>query len=103
MQALNLSPVGKSTISSASHAKNKVPYYKVAVQITHQRITSQKLTPEGNIIPMNIVNTPVSGLSIIEAVEFVGSTDFDVLIGMDIISTGLVILSGVDQRLTISF
>ncbi len=101
---LGLSPIGKTTINSASHAGHVVSCYTVVVRITHQQVIKEKVSSDGKIVSQDIVNSSISRPHIIEVVDFeaVGQ-EVDALIGMDIISTGLIVLSGPDKRLTISF
>lgn len=103
VDALKLHSVSAATMNSASHSEHLVSCYDVVVQIMDRQITKEKISHEGKLIPRSIANHPVSRTEIIRAMEFASNEYFDVLIGMDIISTGLVVLSGPDGRLTISF
>ncbi len=104
VDTLGLPSVGQTTINSASHAGHVVSCYTVIVRITHQQVINKKVSPEGKIVSQDIVNSSISRPHIIEVVDFeaVGQ-EVDALIGMDLISTGLIVLSGPDKRLTISF
>lgn len=104
VKRLGLSSIGKTAINSASHANHEVSIYKIVVAITHQQVINKKVLPDGKIISLDIASVPISSFQLVNAVQLPPTgKEFDVIIGMDIISTGLIVLNGIDNRLTISF
>ena len=100
VQELNLVSKGKIPISSASDRNVQCNIYNIGVIIAVQ---GQIAVPEKT--EKQDVMLPISQPSLIMASEFVnsGEGDVDVLIGMDIIQKSVLIISGHDQRFTMSF
>ncbi len=101
-QELRLDSAGITAMDSASQRETQTAFYEIAVQIK-QRVVNKNISATGDDEFINVSDKSLSEVYFIRAIEFVGANDYDVLIGMDVISSGLLIVSGFDKKITISF
>lgn len=98
----NFRVLAQVPVTSASHESTNTNLYKVAVFIADNKVIGAKKMKDGKLIAdtrTSIVSRPL----MLPALEFAGDKSFDVIVGMDIISRGLLIVSGFEDRVTIAF
>ena len=101
-EKLNLNPIGTILQSTASHQNVQTNSYSIITMIMKEEY-SELFNDKSKKTEKKAF--PISSPSRIQAGEFTNSkgSDIEVLIGMDIISLGVMIINGHDNRLTMAF